>query len=128
MTGEMWKLLSSLDLQTTTDKVEQGIALDHAQHSLLREVSEARFYHLMRRIDANASLEPTRRQQAKDELLALQQACTRVAHLMQTSCLALRRLDLGPDDQRLAREALESHQAFIKACLRRSLGSFDKSA
>ncbi|WP_232961394.1 MULTISPECIES: hypothetical protein [Pseudomonas] len=128
MTGEMWKMLCSLDLQTTTEKVEQGIALDHAQHSLLREVADAKFYHLMRRIEANTALEENRRRQAEQELLALQQACTRVAHLMQTSCLALRRLELDADDQRLAREALESHQAFIKACLRRSLVSFDRSA
>ncbi|UNT12038.1 hypothetical protein [Pseudomonas sp. I3-I5] len=122
MTGEMWKLLCSLDLQTTTEKVEQGIALDHAQHSLLREVADAKFYHLMRKIQTDTALEENRRQQAE------QQACTRVAHLMQTSCLALRRLELDADDQRLAREALESHQVFIKACLRRSLGSFDRSA
>lgn len=128
MTGEMWKLLCSLDLQTTTEKVEQGIALDHAQHSLLREVADAKFYHLMRKIQTDTALEENRRQQAEQELLALQQACIRVAHLMQTSCLALRRLELDADDQRLAREALESHQVFIKACLRRSLGSFDRSA
>nr|WP_256674252.1 hypothetical protein [Pseudomonas sp. DE0010] len=128
MTGEMWKLLCSLNLQTTTEKVEQGIALDHAQHSLLREVADAKFYHLMRKIEANTALEEGRRQQAEQELLALQLACTRVAHLIQTSCLALRRLNLDAEDQRLAREALESHQAFIKACLRRSLGSFDRSA
>ncbi len=128
MTGEMLKLLCSLNLQTTTEKVEQGIALDHAQHSLLREAADAKFYHLLRKIEANTALEEGRRQQAEQELLALQLACTRVAHLIQTSCLALRRLDLDAEDQRLAREALESQQAFIKACLRRSLGSFDRSA
>jgi hypothetical protein len=58
----------------------------------------------------------------------LQDACLRVAHLLQTSCLALRRLQLDHQDQRLAREALEGQLAYMQACLRRSLASFDDSA
>jgi hypothetical protein len=51
-----------------------------------------------------------------------------VSQLLQTSCLALRRLQLDYKDQRLAREALESKLAYMQACLRRSLASFDRSA
>ncbi|MBK4987839.1 MULTISPECIES: hypothetical protein [unclassified Pseudomonas] len=127
MTGDIWELLNSLDLQSTVAKVEQGVALDFAQHSLLREVADARFYQLMRKVSA-ASLEPATRELIEADLRALQEACLHVAHLLQISCLALRRLGLDAAEQRLAREALESQQACIQACLRRSLASFDRSA
>jgi hypothetical protein len=68
------------------------------------------------------------RQQSEQDLQTLQDACLRVSHLLQTSCLALRRLQLDYQDQRLAREALESQLAYMQACLRRSLSSFDRSA
>jgi len=42
--------------------------------------------------------------------------------------MALRRLPLDLQDQGLAREALESQIAYMQACLRRSLASFDESA
>lgn len=128
MSGEMWTLLSSLDMQPTVDKVQQGVALDFAHYSLLRESADAKLYHLMQKVHANSLLEPAFRQQSEDDLRTLQAACLRVSHLLQTSCLALRRLQLDYQDQRLAREALESQLAYMQACLRRSLASFDRSA
>ncbi|ABY99628.1 conserved hypothetical protein [Pseudomonas putida GB-1] len=128
MSGVMRELLSSLDLQPTIDQVDQGTSLDFAQYSLLRESADAKLYHLMHTVNGNLELEPAVRQQSELDLRALQDACIRVSHLLQTSCLALRRLQLDYHDQRLAREALESQLAYMQACLRRSLSSFDRSA
>nr|WP_241496080.1 hypothetical protein [Pseudomonas putida] len=128
MRGDMRELLSSLDLQPTVDKVEQGVTLDFAQYSLLRDSADAKLYQLMHKVNGNGSLELSTRQQSEQDLRTLQDACLRVSHLLQTSCLALRRLQLDFQDQRLAREALESQLAYMQACLRRSLASFDRSA
>jgi len=128
MSGEMRELLSSLDLQPTVDKVGQGIALDFAQYSLLRDSADAKLYQLLHKVNSNSSLESVTRQQSEQDLRTLHDACLRVSHLLQTSCLALRRLQLDFQEQRLAREALESQLAYMQACLRRSLASFDRSA
>ena len=128
MTGVMRELLSSLDLQPTIEKVDQGDSLDFVQYSLLRESADAKLYQLMHKVAGNAELEPTARQQSEHDLRTLQDACQRVSHLLQTSCLALRRLQLDYPDQHLAREALESQLAYMQACLRRSLDSFDRSS
>jgi hypothetical protein len=64
----------------------------------------------------------------EQDLHELQLSCSRMSHLLQASCLALRRLQLDVQDQRLAREALEGQIAYMQACLRRSLASFDESA
>lgn len=128
MNGEMRELLSSLDMQPTVDKVGQGITLDFAQYSLLRDSADAKLYQLMYKVNGNGSLEASTRQQNEHDLRTLQDACLRVSHQLQTSCLALRRLQLDFQDQRLAREALESQLAYMQACLRRSLASFDQSA
>jgi len=128
MSGEMRELLSSLALQPTVDKVEEGVTLDFAQYSLLRDSADAKLYQLLHKVNRNGNLEPATRQQSERDLRTLQDACLRVSHLLQTSCLALRRLQLDFQDQRLAREALESQLAYMQACLRRSLASFDRSA
>lgn len=83
---------------------------------------------MLHKVNRNGNLEPATRQQSERDLRTLQDACLRVSHLLQTSCLALRRLQLDFQDQRLAREALESQLAYMQACLRRSLASFDRSA
>ncbi|MFV3288258.1 hypothetical protein ACNFBR_05925 [Pseudomonas sp. NY11955] len=124
----MQELLSSMDLQATIDQVDQGASLDFAQYSLLRDSADAKLYQLMQKVNGNLELEPSARQQCEQDLRALQDACLRVSHLLQTSCLALRRLQLDYQDQRLAREALESQLAYMQACLRRSLSSFDRSS
>lgn len=128
MSGVMRELLSSLDLQPTVDKLEQGAALDFAQYTLLRESADAKLYQLMHKLNGNGSLEPSTRQQSVQDLRTLQDACLRVSDLLQTSCLALRRLQLDYQHQRLAREALECQVAYMQACLRRSLASFDRSS
>jgi len=128
MSGEMRELLSSLDLQPTVDKVGQGVTLDFAQYSLLRDSADAKLYQLLHKVNRIGNLDSATRQQSERDLRTLQDACLRVSHLLQTSCLALRRLQLDFQDQRLAREALESQLAYMQACLRRSLASFDRSA
>ena len=125
MSGAMWELLCSLDLQPTIDQVDQGVSLDFAQYSLLREAADAKFYQLMRKVEGYRVPGPIARQQSEHDLQTLQDACLRVSHLLQSSCLALRRLQLDHQDQRLAREALQSQLAYMQACLRRSLESFD---
>ncbi|WEL53993.1 hypothetical protein PZ739_19425 [Pseudomonas kermanshahensis] len=116
MKGNMQALLRSLDLQPTVDKVQGGVALDFAQYTVLRDSADAKLYHLMGKVDG-----------AKDDLGELQEACLRVSRLLQTSCLALRRLQLDYEDQCLAREVLESQLAYMRACLQRSLASFERT-
>ena len=128
MSGLMRELLRSLDLQPTVDKVHNGVVLDYAQYSLLRESADAKLYHLMGKVHSKSKDHPAGNVQSEEELRKLQDACVRVAHLLQTSCLALRRLQLDYQDQRLATQALESQLAYMQACLRRSLASFDPHA
>ncbi|MFJ4259455.1 hypothetical protein ACIP01_21155 [Pseudomonas monteilii] len=128
MKGERGALLSSVDLQPTLDMVEQGVALDFARYSLLRDSADAKLYGLMKTVNASSVLNAADRENSLQDFLSLQDTCQRVSHLLQTSCLALRRLQLDYKDQRLAREALESQLAYMQACLRRSLASFDRSA
>ncbi|BBU45935.1 hypothetical protein I5Q41_10845 [Pseudomonas monteilii] len=128
MKGERGALLSAVDLQPTLDMVEQGVALDFAQYSLLRDSADAKLYGLMKTVNASSVLNAADRENSLQDFLILQDTCQRVSHLLQTSCLALRRLQLDHKDQRLAREALESQLAYMQACLRRSLASFDRSA
>jgi hypothetical protein len=98
---------------------------DFAQYSLLRESADAKLLPPDAQVlQAAAAMEPAGRAGPA----TLQDACVRMSHLLQTSCLALRRLQLDVQDQRLAREALESQLAYMQACLRRSLASFDHSA
>ncbi|RII78540.1 hypothetical protein [Pseudomonas monteilii] len=128
MKGERGALLSSVDLQPTLGMVEQGIALDFARFSLLRDSADAKLYGLMKTVNASSVLNAADRENSLQDLLILQDACLQVSRLLQTSCLALRRLRLDHEAQCLAREALESQLACVQACLRRSLASFDRSA
>jgi len=128
MSGLMPELLRSLNLQPTLDKVQAGTVLDYAQYSVLRDAADAKFDYLLRKVIRLSAQGVGNPQHGSEELLKLQDACLRAAHLLQTSCLALRRLQLDCHDQRLAREALESQVAYMQACLRRSLASFDSTA
>lgn len=110
------ELLRSLDLQLTIGKVNEGAALDFAQYSLLRESADAKLHHLLGKV------------QGVEDPCKLQEACMRVSHLLQTSCLAMLRLQLDCQDQQLAREALEGQLACMQACLQRSLACFDSIA
>ncbi|BDM21850.1 hypothetical protein KMS_R16080 [Pseudomonas sp. LRP2-20] len=128
MIGLMYELLRSVDLQPTIEAVQRNERLDFAQYSLLREAADAKLYHLMGRIRDKIEQQPLDNLYVEQDLHDLQQSCMRMSQLLQTSCLALRRLQLDLKDQRLAREALESQITYMQACLRRSLASFDKSA
>lgn len=128
MIGQLTELLRSLDLQPMMDKVQRGTVLDYAQYSVLRESSDAKFYLLLSRVRLLGPQRVASNSHGEEELRKLQEACLRAAHLLQTSCLALRQLELDRHDQRLAREALESQMAYMQACLRRSLASFDVTA
>ncbi len=126
MSGLMAELIRSLDLQPTLEKLNEGEVLDYAQYSLLRESADAKLYHLLGKV-RSAGPEQASNLQGEEELRKLQDACLRVSHLLQASCLALRRLQLDYQDQRLAREALEGQLAYMQACLQRSLASFDNN-
>ncbi|HDS1817410.1 TPA: hypothetical protein QEM96_002053 [Pseudomonas putida] len=127
MKGQRQALLRSVDLQPTVDKVQEGEVLDFAQYSLLRDSADAKLYQLMGKVRSHGGLQSSVMQQGETDLFALQAACLRVSHLLQTSCLALQRLQLDHHDQCLAREVLESQVAYMQACLQRSLGSFDRT-
>ncbi|TDF77929.1 hypothetical protein [Pseudomonas sp. H9] len=106
------QLVVSADLKPTLDKVQKDQVLDFAEYHLLRDSTDAKFNYLLRKFEGQY------------ELGQLRQASIRMAHLLQSSCLALRDLDLDPEDKRRAREALEQQLAYIQACLRRSIASF----
>jgi hypothetical protein len=128
MSGLMHELLRSLDLQPTIESVQRDQPLDFARHALLREAADAKLRHLQGKIRSQTVPPAQDKLVLEQDLLELQQSCMRMSQLLQTSCLALRRLQLDVHDQRLAREALESQIAYMQACLRRSLASFDESA
>ncbi|QHG66104.1 hypothetical protein C2H86_17605 [Pseudomonas putida] len=124
----MHELLRSLDLQPTIETVQRDQRLDFAQYALLREAADAKLYHLMGIVRNKVEQHPSDNQLVEQDLRDLQKSCMRMSLLLQTSCLALRRLQLDLQEQSLAREALESQIAYMQACLRRSLASFDQSA
>ncbi|MFJ4066694.1 hypothetical protein ACIPW4_15565 [Pseudomonas sp. NPDC089996] len=124
----MHELLRSLNLQPTIASVQRDTPLDFAQYALLREAADAKLYHLLGRVRSKVDQHAMNALPIEQDLQELQQSCMRMSHLLQTSCLALRRLQLDLQDQGLAREALESQIAYMQACLRRSLASFDESA
>lgn len=120
--GQRMDLVRSLDLATILGKIDDDVMLDFAQYSLLREAADAKLYHLMSQVQGRCS------EQLLQDMEHLHQACAQVSRLLQSACLALRRLDLDAQGRRLAREALESQLAYPQACLRRSLTSFDPQA
>ncbi|MGJ7548384.1 hypothetical protein [Pseudomonas alloputida] len=128
MSGLVHELLRSLDLQPTIETVQRDQRLDFAQYALLREAADAKLYHLMGIVRNKVEHHPSDNQVVEQDLRDLQKSCMRMSLLLQTSCLALRRLQLDLHEQSVAREALESQIAYMQACLRRSLASFDQSA
>ncbi|WDY56340.1 hypothetical protein [Pseudomonas sp. PSKL.D1] len=117
-------LLSSLDMQTTLQKVQNRHVLDFAHYSLLRDATDAKLYRLMGKIREKSGPGQALALPLENDLYELQDACVRMAHLLQSSCLALRRLQLEHEDQGLAREVLESQLAYMQACLDRSMADF----
>ncbi|CAM3842459.1 hypothetical protein CCOS865_03346 [Pseudomonas reidholzensis] len=113
MSSRRLELIGSLDPQPLLDTLrDQGVP-DIAEHLLLQDCAEASLDLLLRK------------SQQPRELEALRLASIRMAHLLQTSCLALRRLELDEANKALAREALEYQLAYMHSCLRRSMASFD---
>lgn len=124
MSNRWMDLVCSVDLQPTLEKVQDDRVLGFAEYSLLRDSADAKMYQLMASVRRHLGTEQGVQFDGEDALVHLQEACVRMAHLLQTSCLALRRLKLQQQEQRLAREALEHQMAYMQACLRRSLDSF----
>ncbi|MFQ6572964.1 hypothetical protein [Pseudomonas sp. UM16] len=112
MSSRYPQLAYSAELKQTLDKVQNDQALGFAEYRLLQDSADAKLDYLLRKY------------QGQYELQQLRQAGIRMAHLLQSSCLALRKLDLDAEDKRRAREALEQQLASIQACLRRSMASF----
>lgn len=112
MSSSCPQLAYSANLQPALDKVQGGQTLDFAEYRVLRDSADAKLDYLLRKFEGQYELEQ------------LRQASVRMAHLLQSSCLALGRLDLDPEDKRRAREALEQQLAYMQACLRRSMASF----
>lgn len=113
MSTRYLELVGSADLRATVLKVESDQSLDFAEYRLLQDSANAKLDQLIRKLGH------------PDDLEELRMLSARMAHLLQSSCLALRRRKLGRPDQTLAREALEAQIAYMQACLRRSLLSFD---
>ncbi|QXH45268.1 hypothetical protein KSS93_20670 [Pseudomonas xanthosomatis] len=126
MSGRWMELVCSVDLQPTLEKVQDDQLLEFAEYSLLRDSADAKMYQLMASVRGRQGTGADASFDGEEELRCLQDASLRMAHLLQTSCLALRRLQLEYQDQRLAREALEHQLAYVQACLRRSMDSFGK--
>ncbi|AZL69731.1 MULTISPECIES: hypothetical protein [Pseudomonas] len=124
MNSRRLALVGSVDLQPTLEKVQKDDVLEFAEYSMLRESADAKLYQLMNKVRAGQGLAPATLFDGEEDLRRLQEASMRMAHLLQTSCLALRRLGLEQQDKHLAREALEYQLAYMQACLRRSMASF----
>lgn len=113
MSSRRLELVQSVKPQAALDKLNERGVPDFAEHRLLQDCADASFNLLLRKFEGQYELEQ------------LRQVSMRMAHLLQTSCLALRRLQLSERDKGLAREALEYQLAYMHACLRRSMASFD---
>ncbi|MCG8296476.1 MULTISPECIES: hypothetical protein [Pseudomonas] len=124
MKGRRLELVCSVDLQPTLEKVQRDAVLDFAEYSLLRESADAKLYQLMGKLRKARGVDKDSMFEGEEDLRRLQDASIRMAHLLQSSCLALRRLGVSHQDKRLAREALEQQLAYVQACLRRSMQSF----
>lgn len=125
MSNRWMDLVCSVDLQPTLEKVQDDRVLGFAEYSLLRDSADAKMYQLMASVRRQLGTEQGVQFDGEDELMRLQDACVGMAHLLQTSCLALRRSKLEEADKAQAREALEYQLAYMQACLRRSMASFD---
>ncbi|MCH7418299.1 hypothetical protein [Pseudomonas mosselii] len=109
------ELVRSVNPQSLLDKLSDARALDFAEYRLLQDCADAKLDELMRRFEGQYELEQ------------LRQTSIRMAHLLQTSCLALRRLADNEADRSLAREALDWQLGYMRACLHRSLASLERS-
>ncbi|WP_434771335.1 hypothetical protein [Pseudomonas entomophila] len=116
MTIHDLRLVRSLNLQTTKDKVRDDTVLDFAEYGVLRDSATARLDQLVRAFPEH------------DEFEALYHASQRMAQLLQASCLLVRRLEMSAEQRRLAYEALDQQMVYLQACLRRSRSTEKSSA
>lgn len=115
MTIHDLRLVRSLSLQTTKDKVRDDTVLDFAEYGVLRDSAAARLDQLVRAFHTHGEFE------------ALHQATQRMAQSLQASCLLVRRLEMSAEQRRLAYEALDQQMVYLQACLRRSLSAVKSS-
>ncbi|WP_460416067.1 hypothetical protein [Pseudomonas sp. microsymbiont 2] len=115
MSSRRLELVRSANPQAQLDKLRGDGVPDLAEYLLLQDCADDRLDQLLRKLEGRADLE------------SLRQAGIGMAHALQASCLMLRRLDLDAEDKVLARQALEYRMAYLHACLRRSMRSFDHS-
>lgn len=116
MTIHDLRLVRSLNLQTTKDKVRDDRVLDFAEYSVLRDSAGARLDQLVRAFHDHETFEE------------LHQATQHMAHSLQATCLLVRRLEMSTEQRRLAYEALDQQMVYLQACLRRSLSAVKSSA
>ncbi|MBA1194139.1 hypothetical protein G7007_14975 [Pseudomonas entomophila] len=116
MTIHDLRLVRSLNLQSTKDKVRDHTVLDFAEYGVLRDSAAARLDQLVRAFHEHGEFE------------ALHQATQRMAQSLQASCLLVRRLEMSAEQRRLAYEALDQQMVYLQACLRRSLSAVKSSA
>ncbi|BCJ06142.1 MULTISPECIES: hypothetical protein [unclassified Pseudomonas] len=107
-------LVRSVDPQWLLDKLTDDGRLDFAEYRLMQDIADAKLDELIRRFEGQHEFEQ------------LRQASIRMAHLLQTSCLALRRLADNENDCSLGRQALEWQLGYMQACLHRSLASLER--
>ncbi|WP_194790967.1 hypothetical protein [Pseudomonas sp. UFMG81] len=124
MSGLRREMVCSVGLESTLEKVQRDRLLDFAEYSLLRESADAKLYQLRGTIRKRQGLGPTSAFEGEGELEDLLETSQRMAHLLQSSCLALRRLKLERHEHQLASDALEHQLAYMQACLRRALEGF----
>jgi hypothetical protein len=123
MNSRRLALVGSADLQPTLEKVQKDDVLEFAEYSMLR-VGRRQALPVDEQGPCRARPGPRHAVRRRRRSAAPAEASMRMAHLLQTSCLALRRLGLEQQDKHLAREALEYQLAYMQACLRRSMASF----
>ncbi len=116
MTIHDLRLVRSLNLQTTKDKVRDDRVLDFAEYGVLRDSAAARLDQLVRAFHDH------------EEFEELHQSTQRMAQSLQATCLLVRRLEMSTEQRRLAYEALDQQMVYLQACLRRSLSAVKSSA
>lgn len=115
MTGLNGMQACSADLRQVLDECNFSYRLDFAEFQVLHDAADARLDALVRRYG-------NRRE--SEQLQQFQLACEQMARMLQVSCLAMQRAQLGEQERHLVREAYEYQVAYIQACMHRSFEGF----
>lgn len=115
MTGRNAMHACSADLRQVLDECNFNYHLDFAEFQVLHDAADARFDALVRRYGNRRESQP---------LQQFQLACEQMAKMLQVSCLALQRAQLGEQERHQVREAYEYQVAYIQACMHRSFEGF----